>query len=118
MRKVLVSLSVLAAFAGGPAQANCVGTNAMQSCFDDKGNSYQVQRFGNTTTVQGSNAQTGNTWNQTSQTFGNTTQHFGTASNGNTWNSTTQTLGNQTHTYGTDSRGNTFSKTCNQYGCF
>lgn len=118
MRKVLVIFSVITVCASGAVQANCVGTNMYQNCYDQSGNNYQVQRYGNTTLVQGSNAQTGNTWSQTSQTYGNTTHHYGTAADGNQWNSTTQTFGNQSHTYGTDSRGNTFSTTCNQFGCF
>lgn len=118
MRKLLVLISAMGALAGGVANANCVGSQTYQNCYDQSGNNYQVQRFGNMTTVQGSNAQTGSTWNQTSQTFGNTTYNYGTAADGNQWNSTTQSIGNQTHTYGTDSRGNSFSTTCNQFGCF
>lgn len=119
MRKVLASLSILGALAAGQAHANCVGTGAMRSCYDSRtGNNYQIQQFGNTTQMQGYNPNTGSNWNQTSQTYGNTTHHSGTASNGNTWNSTTQRIGNQTFTHGIDSQGNSFSKTCNQYGCF
>src|SRR5690606_22437277 len=36
----------------------------------ESGNDYTVQRFGNTTMMNGYNAQTGNSWSQNSQTFG------------------------------------------------
>ncbi|HCW18799.1 MAG TPA: hypothetical protein DHL02_12785 [Achromobacter sp.] len=117
MRKVLVAVSITLAHVA-PAMAECMGTDALSTCFDDNGNSYLVQRMGNMTFVDGTNPQTGSAWSQTSQTLGNMTIHNGTAADGNTWNSTTQTFGDQTFTYGTDSRGNTFSNTCNQFGCF
>ena len=76
------------------ASATCFGTGSFQNCYDSNtGNSYNVQRYGNTTQMNGYNASTGSNWNQTSQTFGNTTYHRGTASNGNSWNSTQQQIG-------------------------
>jgi len=100
------------------ASSNCFGSDNMRTCTDRHGNSYQVHKFGNTTQVYGTNPQTGSSWSQTSQTYGNTTHHSGTAANGQNWNSTTQRMGNNSHTYGTDSRGRSFSQTCNQFGCF
>jgi hypothetical protein len=100
------------------AQANCIGGPVMQTCTDAAGNSYSVTRLGNTTMVNGRNAQTGSQWNQTSQTFGNTTLQTGTAANGRQWNSTTTTSGGMTSQFGRDSNGNNFRKTCGPLGCF
>lgn len=99
------------------AGAACFGSGSMYTCNDASGNTYNVQRYGNTTQVQGYNGQTGNSWSQSSTTMGNTTITNGTAGNGNSWNSTTTTMPGMSTTYGTDSRGNTFSRTCNAYGC-
>ena len=98
------------------ASAACYGTGSFQNCYDSNtGNSYNVQRFGNTTRMNGYNAGTGSTWNQTSQTFGNTTYHRGTAANGNSWNSTQRQIGGTTYYSGTDSRGNSFNCSKSQY---
>jgi hypothetical protein len=67
--------------------------------------------------MNGYNANTGSTWNQTSQTYGNTTYEHGTAANGNSWNGTIQRNGGMTTYSGTDSNGNSFFKTCTAYGC-
>jgi hypothetical protein len=89
----------------GVAQANCFGTANNYSCHDlQSGNSYNVQKFGGTTNMQGYNANTGSTWSQNSNTIGNTTQIYGN-SNGNSWN---QTITPHS-VYGTDSRGNTYN---------
>jgi len=116
--KIRFAAAVLTLASAGAASAACFGTGAFQTCSDDAGNNYNVQRFGNTTYVDGTNAQTGSTWNQTTQTIGNTTFHNGTAANGESWNGTSQTIGGTTFHNGTDSRGNAYSKTCNAYGCF
>ncbi|WP_353433134.1 hypothetical protein [Polynucleobacter sp. MWH-UH23A] len=92
-------LSSAAAF----ANANCYGTANSYNCYDSQsGNSYNVQKYGNTTQMQGYNANTGNSWSQNSNTYGNQTYTQGTASNGNSWNQTTT----PNAVYGTDSRGN------------
>jgi hypothetical protein len=115
----MMCAAILLAFAVAPTWANCIGSPGFQTCYDNSGNSYQVNRMGNTTTVQGYNAQTGSSWNQTSQQVGNSTYTNGTAANGQPWNSTTMNMGNgNTMTYGTDSRGNSFQRNCNQYGCY
>ncbi|MNK90267.1 hypothetical protein D3C87_1103110 [compost metagenome] len=101
----------------GAAHAACFGTQAMSTCTDDSGNTYNVQRYGNTTHVQGSNPYTGNTWNQTSQTYGSSTYQTGNSSNGNSWNQTIQSMPGMTTYSGTDSSGNSFYKTCTAYGC-
>lgn len=103
----------LALLAAGNASAQCVGSGAYQVCNDPiSGNSYNINRIGPTTIVNGSNPRTGSTWNQTSQDIGNMTITNGRAADGNTWNSTTHRLGSDSAiTSGTDSRGNAFSCT-------
>ena len=63
----------------------------------------------------GTNSRTGSSWNQTSQTYGNTTQHTGRASNGNSWNSTQTEIGGTTYYNGTDSNGNSFNCSKSEY---
>lgn len=113
--KTLVMLAGLLV-ASSLAQATCYGTGAYRTCSDTSGNSYNIQKFGNSTSMQGYNAQTGSTWTQNSQTYGNTTNIQGTT-NGNTWNQTITTMPGMTIQSGTDSRGNSFSRTCTVWGC-
>ena len=113
MKTFLVAITFLAA---ATANATCYGTGAFRTCNDAYGNSYNIQSYGNTTNMQGSNAQTGSTWTQNSQTYGNTTYIQGN-SNGNSWNQTIQTLPGMTIQSGTDSRGNFFNRTCTAFGC-
>jgi hypothetical protein len=98
------------------ANATCFGSNSFQSCNDNSGNSYTVQRFGNQTMMNGYNGNTGSMWSQNSMTFGNTTLHNG-FTNGNPWNMTDQRMGTMRSIYGTDSRGNSFNYLCTQFGC-
>lgn len=93
------------------AHATCYGSGSYQNCTDAEGNSYQVQRYGNTTQVQGQ-ASNGNTWSQTSQTYGNTTQVQGQDASGRSWNETIQRNGNQSTISGTDAQGRSFYKSC------
>ncbi len=109
-------LLAITVFATVTANATCYGTGAFRTCNDASGNSYNIQSYGNTTNMQGSNAQTGSTWTQNSQTYGNTTYIQGN-SNGNSWNQTIQTLPGMTIQSGTDSRGNSFNRTCTAFGC-
>jgi hypothetical protein len=113
--KAIFATTVLL-FVAGFANASCFGSGAFTTCNDASGNSYNVQRYGNTTNMQGYNAGTGSSWTQNSQTYGNTTQIQGN-SNGNSWNQTIQTMPGMTTYSGTDSRGNSFYKTCTAYGC-
>ncbi|MNF01934.1 hypothetical protein [Ensifer canadensis] len=76
-----LALSLIAA----PAFALCIGSDTLQSCTDTSGNSYTINRMGNTTFMNGSNAETGSQWNQTSTTVGNSTFHNGTDKDGNSW---------------------------------
>jgi hypothetical protein len=116
MKKAIISITFL--LASLVANASCIGSDAYKTCTDSSGNSYNVQRYGNTTNVQGTNAENGSSWNQTSSTYGNTTQTNGTAANGQSWNSTTISSPGMTQQFGTDSQGNSFSKTCTQFGCY
>lgn len=63
-----IALAVATVFATPSAQAVCYGSSNMYTCSDSSGNSYNVNRFGTTTTVNGYNAQTGSSWSQTSST--------------------------------------------------
>lgn len=114
MRKIIAALviSMTASF----SFANCVGSSSSYSCNDSSGNNYNVQKYGNSTNVQGSNAATGSTWSQNSQTYGNTTQIQGN-SNGRSWNETVQTSPGMTTYSGTNSQGQSYLKTCTKYGC-
>lgn len=112
-----IAIGLILAAASFSASAYCTGSGAFRQCSDASGNSYNVQQLGNTTYVQGYNAQTGSSWNQTSQNVGNTTYHHGTAANGNSWNGTTQHIGNTTYHNGINSQGQPYARTCNQFGC-
>lgn len=116
MKRILAALILSAAAA--PSFAACFGTGAYQTCTDDSGNTYNVQRYGNTTNVQGFNPSTGSSWNQNSNTIGNTTYHNGTAADGGSWNGTSTRIGGTTYNSGTDSDGNYYQSTCNQFGCY
>ena len=116
MKKYVIAAVVFVAFS---AQAACYGTGAFRTCTDDNGNNYTVNRSGNATYVDGSNSQTGSTWNQQSYRSGNTTSTYGTASDGSSWNAQTyKSPGGGSTTYGTDSKGNSFVQTCNRFGCY
>lgn len=115
MRIFLTYIALLAITS--TAYASCIGGDTFKTCTDASGNSYSVQKFGNMTTVQGSNAQ-GETWSQQSHQFGNTTYHSGTAKNGNHWNGTTTAYGGTTVNQGINSQGQSYQKTCNQFGCY
>jgi len=52
-----------------PSSATCFGSGSFQTCSDNSGNSYTVQRFENQTNMNGNNAQTN------SMTLRNTTFH-------------------------------------------
>jgi hypothetical protein len=116
MRKLSIAI-VAVALSSVSAQAMCFGSSAFSTCSDSSGNTYTVQRFGNTTITNGRNSQTGSSWSQNSQTFGNTTFHTGRAANGQNWNMQQQHIGNMDLYTGRDSRGHYFSHTCTQFGC-
>lgn len=111
MRILIASIAATAALAAAPsAIAGCTGTGSFQTCYDaQSGNNYSVQRFGNTTTIQGFNSNTGSSWNQTSQQIGNTTLHNGMSSDGSPWSGSSQRIGNQTYHQGIDSSGEPYN---------
>lgn len=98
------------------AEAGCIGSSSFQTCTDSSGNSYTVNRFGNTTQMRGYNRRTGSSWSQRSTTMGGTTFHNGTT-NGRNWNMQQRSFGNMQTYSGSDSRGNSFSYTCGSWGC-
>ena len=73
------------------------------------GNSYNVNKIGNSTYVQGNNLGTGSSWSQTSTKVGNSTITHGVDKDGNSWNSTSTKIGNTVHTSGFNSDGSSFS---------
>lgn len=106
-RLLLAAIAALAFSGSAAAQSNCVGSDSYQTCYDlSTGNSYDIQRYGNTTSMQGHNYGTGSSWSQDSQTIGNTTYHNGRSADGNSWNGTSTRIGGTTYHNGTDSRGN------------
>lgn len=116
MKTIIAAAALLACFS---ASAACTGTGSYRFCTDDSGNSYNVNRIGNNTYVQGNNAQTGSNWSQETHRSGNYSNTTGRDSDGNSWNSTTyRSPSGTSFTTGTDSNGNSFSRTCNQFGCF
>jgi hypothetical protein len=100
-------LMLLSPITADRADAACYGTNSYYNCNDSSGNSYSVQKYGNTTTVTGNNARTGSSWSQTTNRYGGNSYTTGRASNGNSWSTTTTPYGS----YGTDSRGRSWSRT-------
>lgn len=114
MIKILATLLVLVP---STAFAACFGGNTFKTCYDSNGNNYTVNRMGNSTYMQGYNAQTGSSWTQNSQTLGNTTYHNGTT-NGRSWNMQQQQFGNGQTFSGTNSYGQHFNKTCWNGNCY
>lgn len=106
-------------FMGFPlvSEAGCIGSESFQTCFDDSGNSYSVNRIGNSTYVDGYNSSTGSSWSQESHSYGTITQHSGVAADGGRWHSTQQQLGGGYQSFdGVDSQGQGFSYTCGPFG--
>ena len=110
MRKAS-TLSALVMLISHSASAACFGSGSMQTCTDNSGNNYSVNRMGNTTVTNGYNAQTGSQWSDTTNTMGNMVMHNGNT-NGQPWNMTQQNLGNVTTYNGMNAAGNSFSHTC------
>lgn len=111
------ALALTVAILGVPlvARAACIGSDTLATCTDDSGNTYTVNRMGDTTMVNGSNPD-GSTWSQTSQTMGNMTVTNG-ETNGQPWNMTQQNLGGMTTYSGTNAAGQPFNHTCTAFGC-
>lgn len=105
------AFAILGLVATLSASASCIGSGSFQTCTDSSGNTYHVNRFGNTTMMNGYSAN-GTTWNQTSQQLGNTTYHNGNAANGNSWNGSTSSYGNTQVHRGVNSQGQYYQRTC------
>lgn len=87
LKAALISIAVALPSSGALAQ--CFGTTNNYNCYDyQSGNHYTVNRFGNTTTMQGSNARTGSTWSQTTTNQGGFSHSYGTRADGTSWNYT------------------------------
>jgi len=117
MPRHLLCLLLSLAAGTAAAQSNCYGSATSYTCNDLRsGNSYNVNKFGGNTQVNGYNASTGSTWNQNSSQVGNTTFVNGNT-NGKPWSQTIQTSPGMTTYSGTDSRGVYRTRTCTAYGC-
>lgn len=140
-RAFIPAILVLTAFAPNVALADCYGSERYKTCTDQNGNSYTVQKYGNSTQVQGYNYETGNSWSQSTNRVGNSSYTTGYDAEGNSWSQNTRRIGNTTYqdgydsdgnsyngtirsngssrTYqGIDSDGNYYHKTCTAYGCY
>ena len=102
MKKLIVALSLVSV--AGFANAACVGSDSFYTCNDQSGNRYSIQKFGNMTTLKGSNFRTGSNWSANSTDFGNMTVTRG-VTNGKSWNKTDTPY----RSYGTDSNGRYFN---------
>jgi hypothetical protein len=98
------------------ASAQCLGTGNLKTCYDGSGNSYTVNKMGNTTFVNGSNSN--GTWSSTSTKMGNTVFQNGTDIDGNSWNQTIYSTPSGTSIFGTNSDGEPVSSHCNAFGCY
>ncbi|CCN69987.1 hypothetical protein [Vibrio nigripulchritudo] len=88
MKKLLLALT-LAFSPAVLAEADCYGSDTFKTCYDyNSGNEYTIQKYGNSTYMEGSNSQTGSEWSQESHTYGGTTIHEGTDKDGNSWSTT------------------------------
>lgn len=102
----IAAAAALATLVAMPAVAACYGSDSFYTCNDD-GNRYTVQRFGDTTSMRGYNAETGSSWSQRSTTYGDTTTTRGYSADGGSWS---MRQNNSTGRYsGWDSDGNYFS---------
>lgn len=117
MKKIILATAAL--LISFSAFSQCIGTKEMSTCFDNNGNTYQVNRMGNSTYVQGHNSQTGTSWSQQTQTFGNQTTTTGRAANGQTWTQNRTDFGGGNYSVsGRNSQGQNYQQTCNQFGCY
>ena len=119
MKAQVMILTVFLALSGAALsqQPNCFGSDAFKTCIDaSSGNTYQIQKFGNNTFVNGTNSSTGNTWNQQTTKIGESMNiHQGTAADGKSWNITEQTYGEMKFINGQDSKGNSVNCVVTQY---
>lgn len=109
MRTLIIAAGTVlaAAFIHVGANAACFGRGTFATCNDNAGTSYTVNRFGNTTQMNGYNARTGSEWSETTRTMGNMTQYNG-MTNGQPWNMTRQNFGGMTTYNGMNASGQPF----------
>ncbi len=108
MRRVGFAAAIVTIFAVNVASAACYGTDTFENCDNSSGNSYTINRFGDTTMMIGGSVQTGNSWSQDLETLGDTTFHNDHTNNGNSWNSADQRLGDSRH----DGQGSSSNRIC------
>lgn len=123
MKKILAIAVILFAptvFAYPNNNPNCFGSETNYTCRDNStGNTYNVSKYGNTTSVQANNYRTGESWSQNTQNYGNQSYTNGRDKDGNTWRHSTNQIGNTQFYNGSDSNGNTYNGSCNPYtGCY
>jgi hypothetical protein len=105
VKPLCIILSVVAIGVSSVASANCYGTANNYTCYDvQSGNSYNVQKYGNQTYMNGRNSRTGTSWSQNTNRFGNSSSTYGHSSNGKSWSSYSTPYGSS----GQDSSGNTW----------
>ena len=112
MRRVGFAAAIVTIFAVNVASAACYGTDTFENCDNSSGNSYTINRFGDTTIMTEDNAQTGSSRSQNSTTLGDTTFHNDRASSDNSWNATDQRLEDSRHIFSRDRQGNSSSRIC------
>ena len=108
MRRVGFAAAIVTIFAVNVASAACYGTDTFENCDNSSGNSYTINRFGDTTMMIGGSVQTGNSWSQDLATLGDTTFHNDHTNNGNSWDSADQRLENSRH----DRQGSSSNRIC------
>lgn len=109
-------LGVAAALPAGAQQ--CSGSPTKFRCIEPDGTISDVEIQGPYTRTKGTNPETGESWQNTSQKVGKLTKTTGRAADGSKWEWTSQTIGGRTFTNGVDSRGRSFSYYCDQFRCY
>lgn len=122
MKKLLLSLALIAACVAANAGCELSPSGASAKCTDGSGNAYTVQSNGTTVSVQGSNPTTGSSWSNNYQTDGTTTYDRGMRdekgiSDDKSWDKTIRTTPGGTTYSGTNSKGLPFQRTCPTHGC-
>lgn len=116
---ITLFLTCSSAFASPNNSPNCFGSDTYYTCRDiSTGNTYNVSKHGNNTHVQANNYNTGSSWSQDTQTYGNQSYTTGRDANGNSWHHNTHQIGNTQYYNGNDSSGKSYNGYCNPYsGC-
>lgn len=101
---------------GSAAQADCVGNKDKHQCTMADGGSYEFQRQGRTTRVNGITGE-GKTWSRVTRKRGNTILVTGEDPDGTSFRSRTVTVGNRTTTTVTPDVGEAYQITCRGDDC-